>query len=152
MRGVLLLNGESVYSVLSRQAFFSRWLRLVKYGTDSLAFLARKIRKLVPNDTKNLGWLKAFKSAIKKLKPKDCCYSPIKDTSHSLALCIIIWDTSHTCIYVTRYFACLQLMVLFTIFPLTTYLKSLSRELVFWSRGGDSFIWIIFFISKLSSY
>lgn len=78
MRGVLLLNGESVYSVLSRQAFFSRWLRLVKYGTDSLAFLARKIRKLVPNDTKNLGWLKAFKSAIKKLKPKDCCYQSHK--------------------------------------------------------------------------
>ena len=44
----------------------------LRYGTDSLAYLAPKIWELVPNEIKAVESLASFKSATKKWKTTEC--------------------------------------------------------------------------------
>ena len=43
MKDVFPLNDDSVYSTLNKRTFKSRHVKTVRYGTDSLAYLAPKI-------------------------------------------------------------------------------------------------------------
>ena len=68
MKDVFPLNDDSGYSTRNKRTFKSRHVKTVRYGTDSLAYLAPKTWELVPNEMKNLESLIAFKTAIKKWK------------------------------------------------------------------------------------
>ena len=72
MKDVFPLNDDSGYSTRKKRTFKSRHVKTVRYGTDSLAYLAPKIWELVPNEMKNLESLIAFKTAIKKWKTTNC--------------------------------------------------------------------------------
>ena len=72
MNEVFPLNEASGYNTRNRRTFKSRRVKSVRYGTNSLAYLAPKIWELVPIEMKNLDSLSAFKSAIKKWKPTNC--------------------------------------------------------------------------------
>ena len=72
MKDVFPLNDDSGYSTRNKRTFKSRRVKTVRYGTDSLAYLAPKIWELVPNEMKNLESLTAFKTAIKKWKTTNC--------------------------------------------------------------------------------
>ena len=72
MKDVFPLNDDSGYSTCNGRTFKTRHLKTVRYGTDSLAYLAPKIWELVPNEMKNLESLTAFKTAIKKWKTRNC--------------------------------------------------------------------------------
>ena len=66
------LNNMTVYNTRNRCTFYSRPVRTVFHGTESLSHLGSKILELVPNDMKNLSLLTAFKKAIKQWKPHAC--------------------------------------------------------------------------------
>ena len=72
MKDVLPLNDDSGYSTHKKRTFKSINAKTVRYGTDSLAYLAPKIWELVQNEMKNLESLTAFKTAIKKWKTTNC--------------------------------------------------------------------------------
>ena len=72
MKDVFPLNDDSGYSTRNKRTFKSRHVKTVRYGTDSLAYLAPKIWELVPNEMKNLESLTTFKTAIKKWKTTNC--------------------------------------------------------------------------------
>ena len=60
MKDVFPLNDDSGYSRRNKRTFKSRQFKTVRYGTDSLAYLALKKWELVPNKMKNLESLTAF--------------------------------------------------------------------------------------------
>ena len=68
MKDVFPLNDDSGYNTRIKRTFKSRHVKTVRYGTDSLAYLAPKIWELVPNEMKNLESLATIKTAIKKWK------------------------------------------------------------------------------------
>ena len=72
MKDVFPLNDDSGYSTRNKRTFKSRNIKTVRFGTDSLAYLAPKIWELVPNEMKNLESLTAFKTATKKWKTRNC--------------------------------------------------------------------------------
>ena len=72
MKDVFPLNDDSGCSTCNKRTFKSRNIKTVRYGTDSLAYLAPKIWELVPNEIKNLESLTAFKTVIKKWKTTNC--------------------------------------------------------------------------------
>ena len=55
-----------------REHLKSRHVKTVRYGTDSLAYLAPKIWELVANEMKDLESLTSFKTSIKKWKTTNC--------------------------------------------------------------------------------
>ena len=66
------LNNVTVYNTRNRSTFYSRPVRTVLHGTESLSRLGPKIWELVPSDIKNLSTLTAFKKAIKQWKHVAC--------------------------------------------------------------------------------
>ena len=90
MKDVFPLNDDSGYSTCNKRTFKSRHVKTVRYGTDSLAYLAPKIWELVPNEMKNLESLTAFKTAIKKWKATNCPFRLFKSIYCRLALSSII--------------------------------------------------------------
>ena len=68
----LKLNNMTVYNTRNRCSFYSRPVRTVVHGTESLSQLGPKIWELVPSDMKNFSSLTAFKKAIKQWKPDAC--------------------------------------------------------------------------------
>ena len=72
MKEVFPLNDDSGYNLRNKRTFKSRRVKSMRYGTDSLAYLAPKIWELVPNETKAVESLASFKSAIKKWKTTEC--------------------------------------------------------------------------------
>ena len=63
---------DSGYNLRNKRTFKSRRVKSMRYGTDSLAYLAPKIWELVPNEIKAVESLASFKSAIKKWKTTEC--------------------------------------------------------------------------------
>ena len=72
MKEVFPLNDDSGYNLRNKRTFKSRRVKSMRYGTDSLAYLAPKIWELVPNEIKAVESLASFKSAIKKWKTTEC--------------------------------------------------------------------------------
>ena len=66
------LNNMTVYNTRKSSTFYSRPVRTVLHGTESLSHLGPKIWELVPSEMKNLSSLTAFKKAIKQWKPHPC--------------------------------------------------------------------------------
>ena len=72
MKDIFPLNDVSSHSTRNKRTFKSRCAETVRYGTNSLAYLAPKIWELVPSEMKNLESFTAFKTAIKKWKTINC--------------------------------------------------------------------------------
>ena len=115
------LNNMTVYSTRNRSTFYSRPVRTVLHGTESLSHLELKIWELVPSDIKNLSSLTAFKSAIKQWKPHACPYrvgfvqpSNTKTTFSSWFSCFIY---IYVCMHV---YVCVHMCVCYVIRTLFT--------------------------------
>ena len=65
---VFPLNPESSYSLRNQEAFATRSIHTVNYGSN---YLGPKIWEMVPSDVKNLGTVKAFKFLIKRRLPEN---------------------------------------------------------------------------------
>ena len=68
---VFKINRTLPYNLRTQNKFSIRVPKTVKYGTDTISFLAPKVWALVPKKLKECSCLKAFKSKIGKRKP-DC--------------------------------------------------------------------------------
>ena len=71
MGKVLKINKTLPYNLRTQNDFSSRVPKTVKYGTETISFLAPKVWALVPEKLKECSCLEAFKSKIRKWKP-DC--------------------------------------------------------------------------------
>ena len=60
------------YNLRSANVFQARNVHTVRYGTETLSFLAPKIWALVPEDIKNAPTVELFKKKIKKIKLDKC--------------------------------------------------------------------------------
>ena len=87
MKDVFPLNDDSGYSTRNKRTFKSRNVKTVRYGTDSLAYLAPKIWKLVPNKMKNFQHLK---QQSRNGKQQFFLVAFVKTIYCSLASCSII--------------------------------------------------------------
>ena len=66
------LNNMTVHNTRTRSTFYSRPVRTVLHGTESLSHLRPKIWELLPSDMKNLSSITTFKKVIKQWKPHVC--------------------------------------------------------------------------------
>ena len=65
------INRTLPYNLRTQNHFSSRVPKTVKYGTETISFLAPKVWALVPEKLKECSCLEAFKSKIRNWKP-DC--------------------------------------------------------------------------------
>ena len=72
MEEVFPFNDDSGYNLRNNRTFKSRRVKSMRYGTDTLAYLAPEIWELAPNEIKAVESLASFKSAIKKWKTTEC--------------------------------------------------------------------------------
>ena len=67
-----------IYDIRNRETFYTRPVKSVYKGTDSLSFLAHKIWELISKGIKSIDSLSALKITIKQWKLNDCpcrlCY------------------------------------------------------------------------------
>ena len=66
MNDIFKLRGEKTYNLRKLSQFYRPKINSVYNGTESVSFLGPKIWHLVPNELKDIGYLAAFKEAIKK--------------------------------------------------------------------------------------
>ena len=71
MKNVFHFNTNISYNLRSRNELYSRNPKTVKYGTETISYLAPKIWSLVPNAIKSSKSLDVFKSKIRQWEP-DC--------------------------------------------------------------------------------
>ena len=71
MKNVFKFNTNISYNLRSRNEIYSRNPKAVKYGTETISYLAPKIWSLVPNAIKSSKSLDVFKSKIRQWEP-DC--------------------------------------------------------------------------------
>ena len=66
------VNREAFYNLRCNNEFQTINVRTVRYGTESLSFLANKIWSIIPIDIKNAPTLKLFKEKIKLWRTNNC--------------------------------------------------------------------------------
>ena len=71
MKNVIHFNTNIPYNLRSRSELYCRNQKTVKYGTETISYLAPKIWSLVPYAIKNSKSLDLFKSKIRQREP-DC--------------------------------------------------------------------------------
>ena len=71
MGDTIKLNRPPTYNLRTHQELYSRNPKTVRYGTETISFLAPKIWAIVPQNIKNCTFLSSFKIKIRKWKP-DC--------------------------------------------------------------------------------
>ena len=69
MKNVFHFNTNIPYNLRSRSELYSRNPKTVKYGTETISYLAPKIWSLVPNAIKSSKSLDVFKSKIRQWEP-----------------------------------------------------------------------------------
>ena len=73
MNNIFKVNQTVPYDLRKRNVLQSRNPSSVRYGTETISYIAPKIWSLVPETIKNCDSLKSFKQKIRKWKP-DCPY------------------------------------------------------------------------------
>ena len=63
---------DSSYNLSSETIFKKRNVHAVRYGTETITFLAPKIWEIVPTECKNSSSIQEFKNKIKQWTPTDC--------------------------------------------------------------------------------
>ena len=71
MGEVFKINRTLPYNLRTQNYFSSRVPKTVKYGKETISFIAPKVWALVPKKLKECSCLEAFKFKIRKWKP-DC--------------------------------------------------------------------------------
>ena len=71
---VFPFNENTSYYTRNKRKFYSRSIKSVTFGSETLSHLAPKIWELVPVEIKNVDSVASFKKAIKKWKPISCPY------------------------------------------------------------------------------
>ena len=66
MKNVFHFNTNIPYNLRSRSELYSRNPKTVKYGTETISYLAPKTWSLVPNDIKGSKLLDVFKPKIRQ--------------------------------------------------------------------------------------
>ena len=74
MKNVFHLITNIPYNLRSRNELYSRTSKTVKYGTETISYLAPKIWSLVPNAIKSSKPLDVFKSKIRQWEPDCLCH------------------------------------------------------------------------------
>ena len=74
MKNVFHLNKNIPYNLRLRSEFYGRNPKTVKYGTETISYLAPKIWYLVPNTINSSKSLDVFKSKIRKWEPDCPCH------------------------------------------------------------------------------
>ena len=74
MKNVFHFNTSIPYNLGSRSELYSRNPKRVKYGTETMSYLALKIWSLVPNAIKSSKSLDISKSTIKQWEPDCPCH------------------------------------------------------------------------------
>ena len=69
---IFYANSQTHYDLRCNLEFQTINVHTVRYGTESLLFMANKIWPLIPTTIKNSPTLESFKAAIKLWKTKDC--------------------------------------------------------------------------------
>ena len=69
MKNVFHFNTNIPYNLRSRSELYSRNPKTVKYGTETISYLAPKIWSLVPNAIKGSNSFDVFKSKIIRRNP-----------------------------------------------------------------------------------
>ena len=72
IKEIFPIRPESRYNLRSVSNFQTRNVRTVRYGTETLSFLATKIWALVPDDVKNASSIEVFKEKIKACNFDNC--------------------------------------------------------------------------------
>ena len=73
MKNVFHLNTNIPHNLRLHNELYSRNPKAVKYGTETISYLAPKIWSLVPNALKSSKSLDVFKSKIRQLEPGRPC-------------------------------------------------------------------------------
>ena len=73
MSKVFQKNENNHYNLRCNNDFYSDNPKTVRYGTESISYLAPKIWSLIPNDIKSSLTLSVFKSKIRKWTPNFPC-------------------------------------------------------------------------------
>ena len=73
MSQVFKLNSPLPYHLRNSNELYSRNPKTVRYGTETISFLAPKIWSIVPSDLENSTSLMSFKTNIRKWKPDCSC-------------------------------------------------------------------------------
>ena len=73
MKNIFQVNTNNPYSLRSRNDFYCRNPKIVKYGTETISYLAPKIWPLVPEVIKSSKTLDILKNKIRKWKPDSLC-------------------------------------------------------------------------------
>ena len=105
------LNNMTVYNTRNRSTFYSRPVRTVLHGTESLSHLGLKIWEHVPNDMKNLI---AFKKVIKQCKPHACISHMAMYICVHMCMCVYlcVYTYMYICVYVYIYiYICIYICV-----------------------------------------
>ena len=71
MNNIFKVNQTVPYDLRNRNFLQSRNPSSVRYGTETISYIAPKLCLLVPETIKNCDSLKSFKQKIRKWKP-DC--------------------------------------------------------------------------------
>ena len=75
------------YNLRNGSTFLSRNVKTVRYGKESISYLAPQIWNLVPKDIKNSKNLVSFRNKIKLWIPENCpctlCKTYIKDEGYT---------------------------------------------------------------------
>ena len=70
---IIKLKRPPTYNLRTHQELHSRNPKTVRYGTETISFLAPKIWAIVPQNIKNCTSLSSFKINIRKWKPDRPC-------------------------------------------------------------------------------
>ena len=68
----IFVERNNNYSLRGNNVLTRRTVNSVRYGTETVSFLAPKIWYILPNDIKDSESLDIFKSKIKKWIPSEC--------------------------------------------------------------------------------
>ena len=71
---IIKLNRRPIYNLRTRQELNSWNPKTVRYGTETISFLAQKMWAIVPQNIRNCTSLSPFKINIRKWKPDCPCH------------------------------------------------------------------------------
>ena len=81
MKDIFPLNTSYIYNIKNRERIYTRPVKSVYKGTESLSLLAPNILELIPGSIKSIDSLPAFSIAIKQWKPN---YYPYRLTCSNI--------------------------------------------------------------------
>ena len=92
-----LCHVECNYDLRGNNFLERRRVKSVRYGTESISFLAPKMWEILPNEIKDSDTLQIFKAKIKKWVPVEC---PCRLCKTYVSSMIYLGNRNHRYIYI----------------------------------------------------